>query len=185
MRASEDGPQWYAASDAARSAGTRGQAGASFEVGLNRKYDHRPPVVSMKTTSVTQDDLDVGLLEGRDVGGVLVEQELPPQERDGPERERPARAGSSAMTVAPSMKRSGIIVTNRASRPPMTIIARIVSARAGDQLAAGGRDPDRAEQQPRQHADDEQPERRDEDERRVVPPASATGATITAEAMNP
>ena len=126
------------------------QAGASLDAGLNRKYDHRPPVVSMNTASVRQDDLDVGLLEGRDVRRVLVEQELPPQERDGPEDERPARAGSSAITVAPSMKRSGIIVMNRPSRPPMTIIARIVSARAGSQLAVGRRDPDRAEQQPGQ-----------------------------------
>ena len=82
------------------------------------------------------------------------------------------------------MNRSGIIVTTRPSRPPITIIARIVCASAGGQA----RRPARlrtGSAATRQDADDEQPEGGDQHERGVVARASATGATMTAEAMKP
>ncbi len=65
------------------------------------------------------------------------------------------------MTVAPSMKRSGSIDTNRRLEATDDDHRQDRLGQAGRQRAAGGRDPDRPEQQPRQDADDEQPERRD------------------------
>ena len=154
-------------------------------LGRNRKYDQIPPVVSMNTPSVNSTTWTFVCWKAAAYDGVLVEQQLPPQERHRREDEDPARP-------APALDRRAVEEPQRDHRHEQALET------ADDDHRQDGLAERRERRTIRPPASRTGPSRSQARTLTTSNPnagtrtsvassrfARATGATITAEAMNP